>query len=201
MEIIFIRYIILVLDNQREGKTMDKELKQEFIKEVVNKVWGGKPSWIKYYNSKISDVLKTADGLLIGFDKPSIETRYCFSYDEHVSGSREEAREMCDIQEDYFIRSNLKDLKTKLKDLEEARKLYTLPNYTQSEKIVYIVTDSYKERFPEHGKAYKELNQSDREELIKMQEAEIEKFEKRLRTYLKKYGTSKLTTWTYSCWD
>ena len=43
----------------------------------------------------------------------------------------------------------------------------------------------------------KEANKEDLFLIIEVYKQQIENFKKRLNTYLKRYGLSKLTTWTY----
>lgn len=178
---------------------MTKELKQEFIDEVVEKVFNQSESMRKYFNSSVSAVVKTQDGFLIGFDKPTIEKRFCFSYDEHVPGSYEDASKTArDVNKNYFMQENLKSLERALKNLE-TENIYLIINYRQFGKITTWVTEDYKQRF--ETTKYFEISEADKQQLIETQKQEIEKFKKRLETYFKKYGVSKLRTWTYSVWD
>ena len=45
------------------------------------------------------------------------------------------------------------------------------------------------------------LNEEDKKNLIKIIDEEIEKFTKRLNSYLKRYGTECVRSWTYSMND
>lgn len=174
-------------------------LKDEFIEEVISKVFKNSNSMRKYFISSVSDVFKSEDGFLIEFEKPRIETSFCFSYDEHIDGSYEDAAKMCNVQKDYFVEYNLKSHKRRLENLMNSDKFYFVKNYEQTEKVVIWVTEEYKLNHP--TLTYLDCSDADKIKLIEMQEKEIEKFQKRLETYFKKYGTSKLKTWTYSCWD
>lgn len=184
---------------------LNKELKQEFINEVVSKVFKNSIEMRKYFKKEISNVLKTNQGFLIGFYKPRIEKRFCFSYNEHVKGDFERAQNMCNIEKNYFIENNLKEIESNFKKNIESKKLFMFNNYKESNIVVNIVNEEYVKKFPrgvEKGTTpYIELSNLDKEKYLNMQKEEIDKFKKRLNTYLKKYGVSKVKSWTYSCWD
>ena len=179
-------------------KDNSKELKAEYINEVMTKIYNNSNSMRKYFENGVSQVIKTSEGFLIEFSKPSIETRFCFSYDEHVSGSHENACKQCDIKADYFIKHNLRDLTKGLKELEN-EEIFLIKNYDKSDLIMQFVSKQYIETYT--NTPCKKISDADKQMLIDAQKQEIEKFTKRLNTYLKKYGTEKLHTWTYSCWD
>lgn len=68
----------------------------------------------------------------------------------------------------------------------------------KKKKVGFVVDDDYLLHYPFYEKnIIEELDEQDREKLLKICESEKDKFLKRLSTYLKKYGLSKVHTWTY----
>lgn len=107
-------------------------LKNEYINELIPNIF--KENMRKYFEKNISEVIKTENGFLISFGKPDIKTRFCFSYDEHTSGSIEAAQEACDMKEDAFIYENTKELKEKIKRFEEAEKVFFVTDTIKPKK-------------------------------------------------------------------
>ena len=129
----------------------------------------------------------------------------------------------CKIQNAFMnenlegINENIFDYEYILKDYDEQYKLYTNPNgcYRYSDLIgkkVYIMNNSYLNqcyiRFYasydfdnmmdyEKKNIIRELTKEEIQEILEVYKKQKENFMKRLNTYLKKYGLSKLHTWTY----
>jgi len=178
-------------------KNETKELKQEYIEEALKHF---SESMRKYFEKETSAVYKTENGNLISFSKPSIEKSFCFGYDECVAESYEGAsKAMRDLDKEKFFERNLDSVKRDLRELENSEKIYFLNQYRGGGRIQFFVSEEYKQKFP--SEKYINATSADRSNLIEIQKQEIEKFKKRLNTYYKRYGLSKLKTWTYSTND
>lgn len=147
---------------------------------------------LKAYESAV----KLSDGVVL-FDRPRIETKFCFR-DE--GPDYEFYKECCankDTLRDYFIRENMDQQRIAEPD---------------EEKVMYIVRycDDNREgrvyvhfcRWPEDLNLRREdtiRKATDEERRIYLAElGRVRKaFRKRLDTYLKRYGVSKLHTWSY----
>ena len=184
-------------------KTKENPVITEYLEAYNKYVFPNSVRMQEYRKKTLSNVFKTSFGAFIPMDKPTLETRFCFSFDEHVSGSIEDSNNtLRNFQDEAFKKENLKELTEKIVRLQDPNnKIYFMSNYRVANSIGSFVTQDYILRFPNDDKKYTELSDSDRSGLINMYNEELKKFEKRLDTYLKKYGTSKLTKWTYSCWD
>ena len=156
----------------------------------------------KYYSKNYSNEIKLGDYYVI-FTKPSIETHFCFGFDEIGDpASINESNNMAvhvKTSPNYLIEYNLRDLR---KHKEVYTKNEMLVIASRNEKRGVLVT----KRAVECGYYDKDdvvycLNESDKERLLAVVEEEIEKFTKRLNTYVKRYGTSCVKSWTYSVND
>lgn len=181
---------------------MNKELKNEYIKSLLETTFNNSETMRKHFEKSISNVVKLSAGLL-AFDKPYIKTSFCYSYDEIMdchagTDTYQQAIKNCDVKAITFFNDNMEDLNRKLKTLQE-EKIYFIRNYNRNDLAIKFVTESYKDRFP--SEIIAEATDEDVEILIEAVKEEINKFMKRLQTYYKKYGLSKLRTWTYSIND
>lgn len=95
--------------------------------------------------------------------------------------------------ESYFISENLGQFDRTIERIKARDVWSTVPGYHKHVDLIY--TDSWGwEREKENGKL---LTQPEKDEIINALEFVREGFKKRLETYLKKYGTTKLHMWSY----
>ena len=178
---------------------LTKEEKQ-LLRDEFSKTWRNAKS-VEYAVNKTSGYAEIGD-CIVTFDKPSIETRFCFGehgYDYDEVG--EFCHEMSESEE-YFISENMREFDRKQRLIDGAREgayaAWVCANGDGSD-LGYITFT----RMSHDGWEEPTACQHDRltdagldvyEELITDERA---KFEKRLRTYLKRYGLSKCRYWTY----
>jgi hypothetical protein len=144
-----------------------------------------------YYSKEFVGAVKVR-GKFYLIDKPSIETRFCF----HDEGPNYELyKSLCNDNkkmEQYFISENLDSFDRDIKRLNEH---------------CAFITKCYKDEMPrltftcDHWQAQRDnleqLTKDECETIKKALEWGKALFKKRLESYLKRYGTSKLHTWTY----
>ena len=148
-----------------------------------------------YIMKAYESAIKLADGIVL-FDRPKIETKFCFR-DE--GPDYEFYKECCankDVLRDYFIRENMDQ--QRIAEPEEGQDMYIVnygDNRTGREYVHFC-------RWPEDLNLRREdtfRKATDEERRVYLAElGRVRKaFRKRLDTYLKKYGVSKLHTWSY----
>ncbi|MBO7714389.1 MAG: hypothetical protein J6S85_12510 [Methanobrevibacter sp.] len=163
------------------------------------KVWKDKDrDWLK---KSIFEVVELSDGRLYALDKSHMDTHFCFSFDEVMdcqSGTHtyQEANDRAsNVQYDYFLQENIKELLRDVDVLENEKDLYICKHYYKgTDNIVGYC--GWK-----NNDTVRELTDDDRQRIIDAKKRQIENKTKRCATYWKKYGKEKLHTWTYSCWD
>ena len=177
---------------------MSKEAVAKLENEYKENIWKGSKSMIAYACHKISDCYETEKGYLIEFEKPSIKKDFCFGYDDFYS-NQEDADEMAGharTNERYFIEKNLEEINSLIKSLESG-KVYARKGYDEAVNLRSLVFEKYLRTYAFETEKCDELSGADVAGLIEMAKNERQKFEKRLGTYLKRYGLSKLNVWTY----
>lgn len=186
------------VDNPKVGK---KKLPHELeLKEEYAKIWQGDEGMQKYCMKKVSNCIKTSFGGLVVFEKPDIKTNFCFGYYDDEE-SYNIAQEACkNVGESQFLHENLEEMKGILQRLEGAdkAKLYLTRLYKGSNIFnFYFYTPVQLDEIQRRGGEYIKATEEDITKIYTAQKEEFVKFEKRLKSYLKRYGTSKLNTWTY----
>ena len=177
-----------------------KELKDIFAQHIA--AYWKTPRMIDYCIKKAAYIVELDGGELFDIDKPSIEKDFCFGYGycgvstQEDYNNAEEARQTAATDQDYFMRKNLEGIDQTLKALDEY-KVYKRPHYygqAPDSKLYDLEYRDYYQAEPENGI----LLTPEEIERVKAGYQEVrQQFVKRLNTYLKKYGLSKLHTWTY----
>ena len=143
-----------------------------------------------YYNKHYIGAVKINDGyLLIG--KPSIETKFCFAdegpeYEYYNELMRDESKLKA-----YFVADNLDAIDRKLEYLKNGTPM-VIKNYKNSNEISYCRAGS---DWP--SSTDMPMTDEQRKDIIDAYQWSRDLFEKRLQSYLKRYGLSKLHIWTY----
>ena len=162
--------------------------------------------------SCLSNDLELENGLVLQFKKPRIKTEFCYGYSlygcntesyDNATESVEHAKS--DIV--HFIDANIHESMIK----------YYYDKFKKAEQVFYSVSkdgllsldqlsdqeDKRDYRY-EYGESprYKEyingeLSKSDIQKILNILAEELQKFVKRLNIYLKRYGLSKVHSWSY----
>lgn len=192
-----------------------KELKALYTAELW-KAWNDEK--MVDHCTKSTAFIIAHNGALFGIEKPKIETRFCFGYGLYGSSSIEEEEEAeataeaARKSEEYFISRNLEPINQWIDNLIKIREDMRLnwadgshPRYMiatgaqyygQPEDCklhYYSVVDTFGGRI--NGEICEDITLIDK--LITGYEQVKQDFTKRLKTYLKRHGTSKIKTWSY----
>lgn len=192
-----------------------KELKATYTEEL-KKAWDSE-KMVDYCAKKTAYIIEYNGGLF-GIDKPSIQKDFCFGYgmyaratDEEITAA-ENMSERARTNEQYFIDENLRDINRWISQLENiaadmrlnraegSHPIYMLETYehyyNQSKDCKlrnYSVVNTFTDRY--NGIICKDVKFI--ELLIEGYKQVKADFIKRLNSYLKRYGLSKINTWTY----
>ena len=170
-----------------------------------------------YARKEYDHIIELSNGNIIAIEKPMIEKNFCFGAGINGISTFEEEKTASDMAEyaknsvNYFIEQNIKPLKDTIKNLELCLNninysCYTFVSYMGQPdtsclmrfKVCHVAHNPENESYMWSAlRTVKKLEPGDIKLIIKGYEEVIEKFNKRLNTYLKKYGLSKIQTWTY----
>lgn len=176
---------------------------KEYAVLMANRFDRGDEKWVKYYEKKTLCVKTLPNGDVIAFDKPSVETRFCYSFDEVAdcyghSDTIGDSNRACDsVRSNYdvFLDENLKWLKRDLENLGMYRPVYlNRLNGVASPNVVSY--SGYR-----NGMNGWVASPEDIEVIKSGIQEQIDYLTKRCAAYWKRYGGSKLHTWTYSIND
>ena len=177
-------------------------------RQELEKVWKNDTDMVEYCIKQTQSLVKLSTGQLFATDKPSIETRFCFGYSDIGQGpSYDECNdEMDDFRKheaEYFKHENLQCFDNFIEQLDGdgVKQLYVTNRY-RDDYGANIVTTTWISDFDFecHGlrrEMYTKVSAQDKEAIKAVYLADRADMEKRLDTYLKKYGTKKLHVWRY----
>lgn len=189
--------------------TKRDEVLWEEYKQRVLKAEKGNKEWLDYWLKKTSALMMTDCGIILTFEKKKIKVDFCWSdegadYDEYkrLRSSEQSMRE-------YFLAENLREYDNKIKELSTLKDKHgntLVPVMYERDAYNYCwgVADNslrlLKEYDFEEEKKHRyvhRMTDNDVKNALAILKDERNKFEKRLNNYLKRYGVSKLHTWTY----
>lgn len=181
----------------------DLALMDEYLAEI-KRHWKG--DMVDYFRKKASSIIKLSNGGLMCFEKPSIETSFCFGYSLSSIDSEDfdRANNMANharTNEQYFLDENLAAFDSKFSGLTEENWQPCLRQVIYGDDKLNIFSLRWMTHFDWQYNRNEEtdfpLNDEDRKAICDAMHHERAKFEKRLHTYLKRYGLSKIKSWSY----
>lgn len=192
---------------QTADKAEQARIRAEFLAEI-ERIENSNKKWVDYHDKETARCVKFENGTIYAIEKPRIETRFCFGYGfcgistEEEENDAEGMASYAKEKPNYFLEQNLKPFDDMIKRLDEyGENVYAAPMRDNTEKWVFFRVYrgwwDYENEFANVKAKMFKLSPADVEQLKKAYELERKAFEKRLNSYLKKYGTSKLRTWTY----
>lgn len=192
--------------DKAEQERLKFEYRSEIEKKETNKKTGEIDQyWVNYYVKKADVVFEVEDGL-VEIEKPDIKTSFCFGYGQNGISSEEDsarasrcADAVISDEGRYFKSENLSHFDNLIKELKDESNIFVIGN-------AYNIPDSRLKRVGQLDRWHRrvDVENGEREMTAKERKTYLEavklaraNFEKRLDTYLKRYGTSKLRTWSY----
>ena len=189
-----------------------KELFSVYMEIVARDIWKNSPDMVEYERKTTQYIVELKSGDIIALDKPTIKTSFCFGYgycgvttQEDMDGAYNMMHH-AETEESYFIKENLKGLNEYIESLRDKDLFcyaYTRNGQAEDGRLKNFTIARLCDT-PEYApyrfsalKDVKQLDMEDRERIAQGYEIVKAAFTKRLNAYLKRYGLSKLKTWTY----
>lgn len=182
-----------------------QERKRLFQHILSSEVWKNDAHMVDYCVKKTAHIVELQSGDIVTIDRPRIEKDFCFGYScsshdtesfDHAQNMSAHARESAE----YFMRQNLKGLDNMIALLDGSEHsrfdFYTGTHYIGQPADSKLKQVVQLDRWGEHA-GYSLLSESDRAAMLEGYRQVRADFVKRLQTYLKRYGTSKVHSWTY----
>ena len=191
----------------------------EKLRAAFGDVWKKSPKMVEYNMNDTAAACQLSNGMILTTDKQRIEKNFCFGYSTCGQGpEHDEASEAADEARnaEYFYRKNMKWYENRLEQID-GQEYYPLlypKYYSQSEtnplrEVCFVrlwdLLDriNYDEMKPgatltdKRGDIVYIPTQDDMNRIRAMYTEASLKHEKKVRAYLKRYGVSKVRTWTF----
>lgn len=183
-----------------------KELKQKYADILAAEVWHGDKKMVDFCVKEAAYIVELDNGDIIPIKKPRIEKDFCFGYSDsrYNTDDYDRANNMAahaKSSESYFLEKNLAGIDETIAILEgDAKKHWeyyiSIPYSGQPEnsQLKHVFADYWhSDRVQNKPK----LEGADRQKVIEGYKIVRAAFEKRLHSYLKRYGMSKVRAWSY----
>lgn len=196
---------------EQKQKNNDLALLDEYLNEW-RKIWKDDARMMEYGRKKTSAIRRLSNGGLIDWGKPSIETSFCFGYSGSDDDDANKMVHHAKTNEDYFLNENLKNFNYIIKKIESlgndedcsGAKLYIYrDNYSRADDLnlwSYAILPFWQYNEAKERNLYLDLQEANAEDIktiLETEKSERTKFEKRLHAYLKKYGLTKVRSWSF----
>lgn len=183
-----------------------KELKSEYERILASEVWPRSRHMVEYCMKEAAHIVELTDGSIVVIEKPSIKKDFCFGYrtSRYDTEEFDEANKMAahaSRSEEYFLAENLRAIDEAIAHLEGEEqsswdyyvciKYYNQPESSKLKQLCEFYW--HDEKSQKHPK----LAGENRARVLEGYKAVRASFEKRLHAYLKRYGMSKVNTWSY----
>ena len=196
---------------------------KDMLHEEFRKIWGKDEHMTNYCTNKAVTMAILPDGGIVVVEKQRIEKDFCFGESGYDAEDAWNATHTARTSQDYFLRENMKRCDSWIRDLEDAKNprggwmLLVIDKHYIGQRDDCRIRDIQFVRVTDvlevTGPAFLEKLQGTEitvrgmsghlatdEEIDLIEEAYKEAaadHEKKVRSYLKRYGTSKVHAWTY----
>lgn len=197
---------------------------KEMIRNEYAKVWHKDQKMVDYCVGKVAALAILPDGGIIPVEKQGIEKNFCFGESGYDYDDAQRAAAHARKSESYFKTENMRHFREVIRDLMEA--LNGISNYkvTITEKAYYsqdddcricsfqftrlsdiiearggscFLPDLFGEEIEVRGHRCRVATPKEVDLIIEAYKAAAAQHEKKVDAYLKRYGTSKVHSWTY----
>lgn len=160
---------------------------------------------VDYCTKNAAYIVELNNGDYYVIDKPSIEKDFCYGYgycgvstEEDYQGAAKMAAH-ARTNTDYFIEKNMEPLNRWIKDLKDlgSYTVYKRTNYIRQQENCKLKAIQFSHTWDFSEKDGEALTPEEIAAVIAGYEEVKKAFMKRLNTYLKRYGLSKVHSWTY----
>jgi len=182
-------------------KENQTKLKAEY-KVYLADVWKDQ-KMIDHCAGEADVVVKFRDNYLVEVEKESIETNFCFGYgwcgvsDEDDYRGAQGMAEHARTSEQYFISENLKGLDRMLREIADKDNVLYFQDHYYSQKNHVLKHIIFKSPWDKAEPGLEKLTDAERKLYAEAVQVEKDRFTKRLNTYLKRFGLSKVRSWSY----
>lgn len=198
-----------VAPKQQKDATLWEEFKLR-----VSKAEDGRQEFIERHMKDASEIMMTDCGVILVFDKPHVDAGTFWFHDE--GPNYEYYKQVTDNDEtkkEYFLRQNLHKYDDLIKGMTERKDRFgyeLVPVFHEHEwcskgllgwanevRMMEEHRVREDEQDPRTRNCVHRMTENDAKKALAILKSERAKFEKRLQTYLKRYGVSKISFGTY----
>lgn len=183
--------------------TRQQELREQYRQHLAANVWPKDPKMVDFCLKDCAHIVELHNGILT-ISKPRIEKDFCFGYSDSAvsTADYDRANAMVDHalnSREYFMRENLRNLNSILDSLRDVRcKAYTQARHSLTvQNAPFLRQLVFREPWQTPYEGLEEITAEDRTALVDGYEQVKAAFVKRLETYLKRYGLSKVNAWSF----
>lgn len=185
----------------KSDKVAQAALKAEYLDILARNVWPKSPDMVEFSRKQIARIVRLECGGMVEIEKPRIKKDFCFGYSDSRYSTDEydranAAAHHAETDQNYFISENMKQI-TSMIDALKTSGIYSRARYCGTPKDSPIRALEWPRYGAELPDGAQPITETDRAALIEAWEKVGADFRRRLDSYLKRYGMSKVNAWSY----
>lgn len=180
----------------------DQKTLKEVYRTELEKYWDS--HMVNYLMKSFSYIVELNNGEILEIDKPDIKKDFCFGHGLYGVSTEEEYQgaaamvKKAENDTNYFISKNMEPLNNWIRDLQDdSYQIYIRTHYIKQPEDCKLVAIEFKKPWDQIPEDYRLLTPEEINLIIEGYEEVKKAFTKRLNTYLKRYGLTKVNAWTY----
>ena len=183
------------------------------LQAAFTKIWGNDESMVNHCMKKVDTAVYLSDGSIYYTEKEYIQKDFCFGYSDSDRDTQDydRANDLARYameSEEYFRDKNLTEVIDNYNKMRNARYLYAHARYMNDDDTKPLLANILPlnepielameyDRWINRKLTYKLVSDEDRWLILQTYQEHIKHHTKRINTYLKKYGLSKVNAWSY----
>ena len=189
------------MKTNKADKAEQAARKEAYLAILARDVYPKSARMVEHERKQIARIVILESGGMVAIDKPRMETHFCFGYRDSAVDSTDYDRanamaEHAAKSEEYFLAKNMQKIEHKLAELQEPG-IYSRNTYCATPAGHVLRTLAWPYRDEPLPPGAQPITEKDRAALIEAWQIVGADFRRRLDTYLKRYGLSKIHSWSY----
>lgn len=177
---------------------------QNYLAEINSNVWASDIRMQEYAKRQAVEAYETSDGLFVVFEKENIKREFAFGYGFCGMSYQDDAASAWQQADDaknntaYFMRENLKTIDNFIERLLNTDyRIGLFREYRASQRICFVRSENDQWFYSDQKLFIRFMTETERQELLEVAISVRARRVKRLNTYLKRYGLSKVRAYAF----
>ena len=187
---------------------------RELLRTEYEKIWPHSPKMVDYCVNRVAEMAVLPTGEIIPIEKQRIATRFCFGESGYDYDDAMRMANHARTNQDYFKKENMSHFDNWIQEITGDNIMTITQSYRESERICSVqfmepwqvveafggcvnLRDIAGKTIMYRNVPHRIVTPEEKQIILDAYRKAREAHEKKVNSYLKRYGTSKVESWTY----